>query len=339
VNASLGAAGHIKIAQQKLALRFDPARLPHTCRQAKKSVRVFTEEIEPRDFAQQRRTWGLLMPRDVDPARRMVILIHGLDCNRGSWQPMAKLLQHAGYQVGYFSYPSDGPVRGSVSLLSDQMHALHEAFPRMRLSIITHSMGGLVARGYVEGPNYAGNVDDLIMLAPPNQGSTWARYRFVLELREHYHLWRHNPNWRLSWMITDGLGEAGSDLEPGSRFLDKLNSRPRRAGVHYTIVAGDRGLLCRVEGEALLDAASLVPARARSWWGLHQVHAELEHAAWSALHHTGRCDGPVTLGSAHLAGVSDIVVLPADHNSLYLPIDGEPPAAWPVIRDRLAALR
>ncbi len=190
----------------------------------------------------------------------------------------------------------------------------------------------------MEGPHYAGNVDDLIMLAPPNQGSTWAPYRIALELREHYQLWRHDPHWHLSWMITDGLGEAGTDLEPGSRLLAELNSRPRRAGVHYTIVAGDRSLLCRLEGEALLDAASLVPPQAQSWWGFHQVHAGLEQAAQIVLHHTGRCDGPVTLRSAHLAGVNNVVVLPADHNSLYLPIDGEPPAAWPVICDRLAGL-
>ncbi len=144
VNASLGTAGHIEIDQNKLTLRFDPSRLPYTRRQAKKSIRLFTEEIEPQAYAQQRRTWGLLMPKDVHPDRRMVILVHGLDCNRSNWQPMAKLLEQAGYQVAYFSYPSDGPVAGSIALMTDQMHALQETFPRMRLSIITHSMGGLV---------------------------------------------------------------------------------------------------------------------------------------------------------------------------------------------------
>ena len=41
-------------------------------------------------------------------------------------------------------------------------------------------------------------------------------------------------------MVTDGLGEAGADLEPHSDFLERLNARPRREGVKYTIIAGNQ---------------------------------------------------------------------------------------------------
>jgi hypothetical protein len=52
-------------------------------------------------------------------------------------------------------------------------------------------------------------------------------------------------------------------------------------------------------------------------------------------HKTGKSDGPVSVSSTTLAGVDDFVVLPADHAALYYPVDGNKPAAWEVIRDRL----
>jgi len=41
-----------------------------------------------------------------------------------------------------------------------------------RVNIVTHSMGSLVARSYVQSADYANEVDNLIMIAPPNKGSS-----------------------------------------------------------------------------------------------------------------------------------------------------------------------
>lgn len=41
-----------------------------------------------------------------------------------------------------------------------------------KVDIIAHSMGGLVAREYIQGPNYQDDVDELIMLGTPNEGAT-----------------------------------------------------------------------------------------------------------------------------------------------------------------------
>jgi len=40
------------------------------------------------------------------------------------------------------------------------------------VNIVAHSMGGLVARSYIEGSGYNNDVDNLIMLATPNKGSS-----------------------------------------------------------------------------------------------------------------------------------------------------------------------
>ncbi|MDD5396705.1 MAG: hypothetical protein PHW24_01450 [Candidatus Moranbacteria bacterium] len=41
-----------------------------------------------------------------------------------------------------------------------------------KVNIVTHSMGSLVARSYVQSDSYASDVDNLIMIAPPNKGSS-----------------------------------------------------------------------------------------------------------------------------------------------------------------------
>jgi hypothetical protein len=43
----------------------------------------------------------------------------------------------------------------------------------------------------------------------------------------------------------------------------------------------------------------------------------------------------VSVKNCKLRGVDDFVVVAADHVSLYYPTNGQPPAAWDTIRDRL----
>lgn len=337
LDRALGEGFNVRLGGDALIIEADPQQLPRTVRQAKSAVRIFTETAAPDATAQQRRSWGLLLPAEVDPDRPLVILVHGLDCNRQNWQSMSQLLEKSGYQVGYFSYPSDEPIVQSAQLLEQQMVALRKAFGTLRVDLIGHSMGGLVCRAYVEGDRYAGGVEHLILIAPPNQGSNWASYRLLAEAHEHYVLWRDNPDWNWTWMITDGLGEAGSDLRPDSEFLDALNNRPRREGVRYTIIAGNQTFATRIGADLIEDAEHGVPGWMKSWWGVRFGTESLDRAAARLYQHTGDEDGPVTVESCRLAGVDDVVVLPADHSALYQSIHGREPAAWGVVRDRLGS--
>ena len=133
-------------------------------------------------------------------------------------------------------------------------------------------------------------------------------------------------------MITDGLGEAGDDLKPGSEFLKRLNAHPRRDGVRYTVIAGNQHPASRIGADWLDCTASWIPTFARSWWGFRQCDGGLRHKAESLRLATGDGDGPVPLKSTKLPGVADYVILRADHVTL---VCGDTPAAWPVIRDRL----
>jgi pimeloyl-ACP methyl ester carboxylesterase len=297
--------------------------------------RVYAAERAPHATAAQARTWGLSLPEPLDPSRPLVVLIHGLDADRSDCIPIGQLLQGTGQQVAYFSYAGDQPIAQSAVLFGRAMADLHASHPSTTLDIVAHSMGGLVARRYIEGPDYAGGVDRMILVAPPNHGSSWARLRTVLSIEENLHLRRDDPNWNWTWLVTEGMGEAGTDLLPDSEFLTQLNSRPRRAGVQYTIVAGNRSGVSRVEGNCVQRIASWIPARARNLWGFRHCYRHLQRTADRLYVETSDSDGPVSLASAKLAGVNDFVVVPADHVSLYLPVNGNPPAAWTVIQNRI----
>ena len=136
-------------------------------------------------------------------------------------------------------------------------------------------------------------------------------------------------------MITDGLGEAGRDLKPGSKFLAELNSHPRREGVKYSIVCGDQHPVRRIAADWLDCSASWVPSRASNWWGFRQVKQGLSSKANRVRNESSASDGPVSVRRAKLDGVNDVVIVHADHASLYMGSDKEPPAAWDTIRDRL----
>jgi hypothetical protein len=105
--------------------------------------------------------------------------------------------------------------------------------------------------------------------------------------------------------------------------------------VRYTIIAGDRPTVYRYEAKILAISGALLGGQISQWWGFRQFEQAIESEQQRLLSRTGASDGPVTLGSATLAGVSDFVAVPADHIALFESIDGRPPAAWPIIHNRL----
>ena len=335
VNEALGEGCRVSVTDDAIVLHVDTDKLPDDLATAKRAARVFTAVAAPDATARQRAYYGLWTPPTIDRTRPLVVLVHGLDCDRVNWEPLVKLLEGEKRQAAMFTYPSDQPIAESARQLGDKLAALRLRMPDLSYDLLCHSMGGLVAREYVEGERYRGGVEHLVMLGTPNTGSSWATYRLALELEEHYHLWRHEPAWSPSWMITDGLGEAGADLKPGSAFLTALNARDRRAGVKYTIVAGNQHPARRVTANCLEGTAGWIPERASNWWGFRHTKDKLEGVA-GRMRQRGGSDGPVSVESCRLAGVDDFVIVPADHVALYYPrAEGRPPAAWDTIRDRL----
>jgi pimeloyl-ACP methyl ester carboxylesterase len=275
---------------------------------------------------------GLQLPERLLSDGRLIVLIHGLDSDAGYWGDLVPLLEAEGYAVAPLVYPNDQPVDQSARLLADELTTLNARYPQLKTDIVAHSMGAIISRAYVEGDGYSGGVDRLILLAPPNQGSCYSRFSVCCDAIEHFHLWREEPAWSWTWMVADGLGEARHDIAPGSRFLADLNARGRRKGVRYTIVAGNRSCGWRYAGDLVRWSAVCLP---NTQWGVN-LGGKLQIWANDLEAREAGNDGLVTVQSALLPGVDDLVVLPADHTTLVCARNGRPPVAWPVIKARLA---
>jgi pimeloyl-ACP methyl ester carboxylesterase len=332
MNESLGDGCRLSVRGDTLVLHVDADKLPSDCAAFTSAVRIFTAVAAPQATAAQAAYYGMRLPENFDSSQPLVVLVHGLDCDRVNWGGMAQCLNREGYQIAYFTYPSDQPISDSADFFATHMKTLRQAYPEVEVNVLAYSMGGLVSRAYIEGSDYAGGVERLIMVGTPNTGSGWSKLRFALELDEHYGLWRHEEKWSPTWMITDGFGEAGRDLEPGSQFLKQLNARPPREGVKYTIVCGDQHPMRRVSADWIDCTASWLPRRVSDWWGFRHCKDGLKTQAMKVRNKSSGGDGPVAVKRARLKGVDDFVIVNADHASLYM---GSPPAAWDTIRDRL----
>ena len=155
-----------------------------------KAVRVFTAVAAPEATARKPHLWAAAAGEDRR-GKAAVVLVHGLDCDRVNWGGMSQCLIAAGYQVAYFTYPSDQPIADSAAFFARNMRTLKQGYPRTPVNVLAYSMGGLVSRAYIEEADYAGGIERLIMIGTPNTGSGWSKLRNVLELQEHYNLRRH----------------------------------------------------------------------------------------------------------------------------------------------------
>jgi len=294
-------------------------------------VRQSVAYLAPEAKSQAAARCGLRLPSDVAADDRLVVLIHGLDSGADYWQDLSPLLEQEGFAVAPLAYPNDQPLEESAALLAGEIARLRADRPNVKLDILAHSMGGIIARCYLEGGAYTGGVGRLVLLAPPNHGSCYSRFSALSEVVEHCRLWRTEDEWSWTWIVTDGLGEARNDIAPGSKFLAELNARPRRSDVRYTIVAGNRNCGWRYAANTLRWTTACVPD---GRWG-KPLGDNLQRWAETLESRTGTGDGLVPIDHALLPGVDDFVIVSADHTTIACSRNGRPPVAWPIIKDRL----
>ncbi len=259
---------------------------------------------------------------------RIILVMGGLQGTTAAAEQFAMALCEALHhpldtRMAVFGYPNDGSICESASVLSEMLVDLHRQSPATKVSIVAHSMGGLVARYAIEpiAPQTRCQlpcVDRLVMLCPPNHGSVLAQYADALELPDALSKVQGGSfsfAQVLESLVNDGLGEACEELVPASPFLLELNSRPRAVGVRYSIIAGTGGPITPLVRFA--SSVALKGTRERTRINqLPNAKDALNRANELLLSDEfaqGLGDGAVSLQSATLAGVSEFVSIPMIH--------------------------
>jgi hypothetical protein len=118
--------------------------------------------------------------------------------------------------------------------------------------------------------------------------------------------------------LTDGDGQAGRDLQPGSAYLRELATRPALTGVRVTAIVG-RVAVEDLDWTALQARLAGVVGEAKA----QELAARAMVGASLAADALG--DGVVPVESARWAGASETVVVQAGHRGM---VSSRSPDAW-----------
>lgn len=248
-----------------------------------------------------------------DPTQPLVVFIHGFNSTPERGKSLLLDRQEAEWDLATFAYPNDGPLDESAALLSACLKEVATAHPDKRIYLVTYSMGGLVARAAVENPRLApGNVDRLIMVAPPSQGTLVAPYAVGTDLYEHGLARCTGSPWqRLRDSQLDGHGEATIDLTPGSEFLTRLNRYGRCSEVEYSLILGSTAPVSPEQMNRLRDQLSRCEDACR--WSEETIGRLNDYLGEFDEIVAGRGDGVVAIKRGRISGVNDTIILPFGH--------------------------
>lgn len=150
---------------------------------------------------------GWLSPRET-PAGRSgapILLLHGLFHNRACWLWLKLQLRRRGQRAVYtLNLPPWKDVETLTERVAKKVDEIRLAQGVDRVHLIGHSMGGMIARNYLQLRGGAPKVASCTLLAAPNGGSKLAPF---------------------------ALSPLGRILIPGSEFLQRLAAAPLPSGV------------------------------------------------------------------------------------------------------------
>jgi triacylglycerol esterase/lipase EstA (alpha/beta hydrolase family) len=178
------------------------------------------------------RPLGWLPPRIARvPARRTpVILLHGLFQNRSCLLVLHWRLRAAGFdRVVSVNTPAGHDLQALVDKVAATMEKVRTAAGAEQVHLVGHSMGGILARCYLQLQGGGPHVASCVTLGSPHRGSKLAPF---------------------------AVSRLGRNLLPGSKLLSRLNAEPLPASVRFTAIYSRHDNIIVPMENARLDGAN-----------------------------------------------------------------------------------
>lgn len=124
--------------------------------------------------------------------RRPILLIHGIFHNKSAFFFLKQKLALKGWHH-FREMNLLTSVYGIESLakqVQKEVERLREEYETDQVDIVAHSMGGLIARYYLQKLEGDGRVKNLVTLGTPHQGTDWSKLSLLPHIRE---LRRNSP--------------------------------------------------------------------------------------------------------------------------------------------------
>lgn len=149
-----------------------------------------------------------LREMNVEKKERPILFVHGYFMSRACFILLYFRLRQAGRKALFTINlrPRTSPIEDLAHQLSEKIEEILVLTKADKIDIISHSMGGIVSRYYIEQMNGAKNINKLITIGTPHKGTKTAVF---------------------------GIGANARELRVNSDFMKGLNSKPLPDKVRY----------------------------------------------------------------------------------------------------------
>jgi triacylglycerol esterase/lipase EstA (alpha/beta hydrolase family) len=116
-------------------------------------------------------------PGYVDPAKPVLVFIHGINSSSKTWWEDNNIYQTAlnsGYETAFIDVHPDKDMRENGAIINNRIRDIYTYFGRKKIVIIAHSKGGIDAQSALVQYGAHPYVSNLITLSTPHYGSQLA---------------------------------------------------------------------------------------------------------------------------------------------------------------------
>ncbi len=207
---------------------------------------------------------GIFFLEPYDPEKVPVIFIHGMGGSGHNWLDIVEDLDTSRFQAWIVQYPSGMRLGLMSKAISDEITKLRVKHGFEKMAVIAHSMGGLVARGFINR-NVAEDAGSAVRL-------------FVTLSTP----WAGHASARLGVENAPVIVPSWYDLVPNSAYIESLFASPLPESIPYYLFfshRGDRNLLSQSNTDGSVTLSSqLFPAaqnRAVRQFGYNEDHISI----------------------------------------------------------------